>query len=362
MTAPKTSRWLDLLAYLLQHRFPVTREQIYQHVAEYRADLEKAEGDARAQESLRRKFERDKDELKALGIAIETVELDDGAGDQPNAGYRLRERDVYLPYLEAVPGKPAGRPYQGLARLPLEPEDLAMLDRATRRVAESGLPGLADAASSARRKLEFDLVLPLHAIERVLSRPLDGEAARSLEILQRAVAEKTAVACRYFAIGRDKEEARLIEPYGLFFSWGRWYAVAWSRERRAMRVFRVDRMKRAELLKGKDASFVVPADFRIRDYVHRAPWELGEGPGIAVRVRFDFPESRAVLAQQLGEPVEEVLDDGAALIEFGVKEKGAFLRWLLTFGRRAVVTEPKSIADELAALRDRVAALYAEQR
>ena len=342
MTAGKTSRWLDLLAYLLQHRYPVTREQIYEHVAEYKSDHEAGAGSDTAQESLRRKFERDKDELISLGIRIET--MPDGEG------YRLRERDFYLPYLDAS----AVKPYPGVQRIPIERDDLAMLDRATRRVAESGLPVLAEAAKSARRKLEFDLALPLHAIERVLSRPVDGE---SLDVLQRAVAEHIAVTCRYFAIGRDQEEERVIEPYGLFFSWGRWYVVAFSRERGAMRVFRVDRMKSAQLMKGKGSSFDVPADFRIRDYVHRAPWELGEGPGTPVRVRFDFPESRAVLAQRLGEPVEEVLEDGGSLVEFDVREKGAFLRWVLTFGRKAAIVGP--LADELEALRRKVAERYA---
>ena len=156
MTTPKTSRWLDLLAYLLQHRFPVTRDQIYEHVAEYKDDIDKARGNKSAEESLRRKFERDKDELKALGIAIETVPLPEAEGDEANAGYRLRERDFYLPYLDAS----AEKPYQGLQRLKLEKGDIAMLDRATRRIAESRLPVLADAARSARRKLEFDLDLP----------------------------------------------------------------------------------------------------------------------------------------------------------------------------------------------------------
>lgn len=39
MSQAKAARWLDLLAYLLQHRFPVTREEIFAHVGEYRDDI-----------------------------------------------------------------------------------------------------------------------------------------------------------------------------------------------------------------------------------------------------------------------------------------------------------------------------------
>jgi predicted DNA-binding transcriptional regulator YafY len=356
----KAARWLDLLAYLLQHRFPVTREEIYAHVAAYRDEADAATDD-KARESLRRKFERDKDELRTLGITIETVSLGQHSGDEANTGYRLPARDFYLPYLE-LGGRDAEHAYAGLARILIVKEDVATLDRATARVAQSGLPALAAAAASARRKLEFDLPLPVRAVERVLSRPLTGEAAEALEVLQRAVAERTAVRCRYFAIGRDTEEVRLLEPYGLFFSWGRWYVVAWARERQAMRVFRVDRVRDAELLKGKDATFEVPDGFSIRAYVGRAPWELSETPPITVRVRFEFPESRWVLAQGVGDAVDDLLEDGGAVLAFGVRDVQPFLRWLLTFRGRVHVLEPVTMAHELDALRRKVAALYTEGR
>jgi predicted DNA-binding transcriptional regulator YafY len=356
----KTARWLDLLAYLLQHRFPVTREELYSAVAAYRDEADAAR-DEKAMESLRRKFERDKDELRALGITIENVSLGQHAGDEAGTGYRLPARDFYLPYLE-LGGRGAERPYAGLARIQILKEDVAALDRATARVAQSGVPTLAAAAASARRKLQFDLPLPVRAVERVLSRPLTGENEKALEVLQRAVAEHVAVRCRYFAIGRDTEEERLLEPYGLFFSWGRWYVVAYAREREAMRVFRVDRMRDAEPLKGKDAPFEVPGAFSIREYIGRAPWELSEALPVTVRVRFAFPESRWVLAQGVGDAVDDLLEDGGAVLAFGVRDVQPFLRWLLTFRGRARVLDPATMAQELDVLRRRVAALYTESR
>jgi predicted DNA-binding transcriptional regulator YafY len=357
MTQSKTARWLDLLAYLLQHRFAVPREEIWAHVADYRDGL--GEGEA-ASETVRRKFERDKDELRALGIEIETVPVTSPAGDEPSARYRLKERTFYLPYLELADSVAEGpRPYPGLARVPVTRADLSLLDRATRRLA--GLDGfpLAAAAASARRKLEFDLPLPVKSVERVLSRPLEGDAAKALEVLQRAVAAQLAVRCRYFAIGRDAEERRVIEPYGLFFSWGRWYTAARARDRDAVRVFRVDRMTDAELLTGADARFAVPPGFSVRRYIRRSPWELTDHPPTAARVRFSFPESRWVLAQGVGAPVEPVLEDGGAVLDFEVREPGSFLRWLLTFRDHAAVLAPASMAAELTSLRSRVARLYA---
>ncbi len=355
MTTTKASRWLDLLAYLLQYHYGVTREQIYDHVAEYRRERESGAND----ESLRRKFERDKDELKALGIAIEKVPMPGAAGDEPQEGYRLRPAGFYLPLLELDTRRRAAAPYQGLKRIHVTNDEVAALDRATRRVEQTGSTVLAAAAASARRKLAFDVPLPLAAVERVLARPLTAEGQRSLAALQRAVAERVAVRCLYYSIGREVEEERVIEPYGLFFSWGRWYCVARSREKDAVRVFRVDRMREAEPLKGMGSAFTVPAGFSVRGYVHRAPWELSEREPVRAVVRFAFPESRWVLAQNLGDPVIEVGEDGGAEIAFMVCDAHPFLRWLLTFRDAAEVREPAALDAELVALRAKVAALYA---
>ncbi len=356
MSSAKASRWLDLLAYLLPFHFGVTREQIFAHVGAYRADLD-AGMDS---ESVRRKFERDKDELRTLGIDIETIDLPD-TGDAPQLGYRLRPSGFYLPRLELQPTPAAPSRVQGLARISVTRQDLAALDRATQRVADSAVPVLAAAAASARRKLAFDVPLPLASVERVLARPLAADGQRSLEVLQRAVAERTAVRCRYFTISRDAEEPREIEPYGLYFGWGRWYCVARARDRQALRVFRVDRMREAAMLKGKDAAFAVPADFSLRAYLRRAPWELSDRAPVRALVRFGFPEARWVLAQGVGEPVDEVRPDGGAEIAFAVRDVHPFLRWLLTFRDAAEVLEPAAMGAELARLRQRVAALYAAE-
>lgn len=362
MTQPKAARWLDLIAYLLQHRFPVTREEIYAHVADYRADAESA--DRARRESLRRRFERDKDELRALGIQIESVPLPNADPDEAQTAYRLRARDFYLPYLAcelglAATGQSAPAPYGDLHRVTITRQDSVLLDRATRRLAEWRDFPLAHAAASARRKLEFDLPLPLKSVERILSKPLAGEAARSLEVLQKAVAQRTAVRCRYYSIGRDTQEQRVIEPYGLLFSWGRWYAIARARDRDAMRVFRADRMREAALVAGEEARFEIPVSFDVRAYVGRAPWELSNAAPVSARVRFSFPESRWVLAQGAGRPVEPLLEDGGAIVEFSVRDNNPFLRWLLTFRGHAELMSPETMAGELRALRQRVAAIYA---
>ena len=359
MTGSKVSRWLELLAYLLHHRYPVTREQIFESVS---GDREGGDSE-RARESTRRKFIRDKEELARLGIKIDTVKLASAAGDEPTDAYQLAPRDFYLPYLELVTNREARhRPYPSVRQIRVTREDVRRLDAATAKLASHPTFPLAAAAASARRKLGFDLPLSIGVIERVLARPLDKDGATVLATLQRAVAEPTAVTCVYWAIGRDQEERRTIDPLGLFFQWSRWYCVARDRRRQGLRVFRVDRMRSADLLEGAGAGFNPPEGFSIRAYVGRAPWELSEAAPVTVRARLAFPESRWVMAQGLGIIVEPLLEDGGAILDFAVRDAGPFLRWALTMGSHFDLLAPKTMVGELDQLRRRVEALYAGSR
>jgi proteasome accessory factor B len=363
----KTSRWLDLIAFLLAHRFPVTRDEIFENVSGYlgKADsgAEREDGSAAAvvtaAESARRKFERDKDELRALGIAIETVDLPASAGDEPGQGYRLRPGDFYLPYLELeATASGETRPYPALRCIEVSPEDLAVLDRATRLLAERTNFPLQRAAASVRKKLAFDLPLSIRSVERVLSGETSAETVRTLEVLQQAVAQNMRVRCRYYSIGRDVEEEREIEPHGLFFHWGYWYCVARPAGTEEWRVFRVDRVTDAHTVRPNVGQFERDPAFSIKDYVGRAAWQLGERPIEQVRVQFVFPESRWVIARDLGRVVVPMTEDGSAEIEFDVRERNPLLRWLLTFRDHVEVLDPTDFAEQLADLRARVAALY----
>jgi len=349
MSSAKTSRWLDLVAFLLQHRFPVTREDIFSRVGGYDG----------AFESERRKFERDKDELRKLGIEIETVDIDGAASDEAAKGYRLRPRQAYLPYLELVDEPTAERAYKGLDTFVLTRDELDVLDRATRTLASQADGPFAAAAASARRKLAFDLPLAESSVQAILAHPIPEHAREALAVLQEGLMQHRAVRCRYFTMSRRTEEERELEPWGLLFQWARWYCVARARDRDEPRVFRVDRMRDVKLLTEPDARFAVPDDFDVRDFAGRAPWEFSGASPVTCTVRFAFPESRWVINRGVGRILRDRGDEGAEL-EFDVRDTDAFLRWLLPFGRRAVVTGPERMAADLDTLRAEVAALYAE--
>jgi predicted DNA-binding transcriptional regulator YafY len=354
----KTERWLNLLAFLCDRRYPVTREQILSEVDDYRDSWR--HGDETARESVRRKFERDKSELRELGVVIEPRhKIDAEHTDGEVEAYQLRPRDLYLPYLELA-SKSATR-VQGyhLPSTILKAEEFAVLRRAAERVLALGATPLGPSADSALRKLSFDLPgLAPGGGEVSLTAPVSPTFTEVFSALRQSLESRLPVHCVYYAISRDSEDERVIHPYGLMLSWGIWYCIAFAPERSALRVFRIDRMRSAAIVKGVER-FEVPASFRVEQYLDRAPWELSDAPATTVRVRIAFPHARWVMAEGLGSVVEAVDEGGGALLEFQVRQLDSFLRWLLPFGLQAEITDPPEAAARLRAERDRVRALYA---
>jgi len=356
----KTERWLNLLAFLLGRGTAAAREDILSQVQDYKDDWV-SEDDTR-RESARRKFERDKKELRALGVELEKKTVWAEHADQEVEGYQLHARDFYLPYLDvrtATRNPSRGsRPYS-LASVTLEPSEMMTLRRAAERVAQVTGNLLSTAAHSALGKLSFDIPEVSDVVkEEIVTRPTAG-FEKAFRVLFDGVRERRAVKCRYYAIGRDEEESRVIEPYGMMLSWGTWYCVGRSRERDAMRIFRVDRMREAEPVAGEKGAFRVPKGFKIDQYLKRAPWELTEAKPVTVRIEVRFPQSRWVIGEGLGKVVKGVTEDGGAQLEFEVRAQDPFLRWLLTFGHQVEVLEPASVKKQLDALRTSVAARYA---
>ena len=93
----KVQRWLDLITYLIGHHFPVPVEELMERLPAYARG-----GDETARASVRRKFERDKDELRDLGIPLETVIYSINYGAEQAQGYRISRSDFYLPYLKLL--------------------------------------------------------------------------------------------------------------------------------------------------------------------------------------------------------------------------------------------------------------------
>lgn len=362
-TISKTQRWLDLIAFLVGHHYPVPIERIMEAVPAYADGWTSEDETARA--SARRKFERDKDELRALGIPIETVSYSIEYGAERQEGYRLARRDFYLPYLRIVGGekmRPA-RKQKGAEELDLTVDEAGAALDALRRV--SGLPGFPfeRESRSAFRKLAGDLDPDAFRPTPLLYLDRDGgsRSRGTMRALADAMRDRKRVRFTYRGIYRDEKTERRIDPYGLFFQGGNWYVAGHDEDRDDLRVFRLSRLENLEVnaKRPRTADYEIPSDFRVETLTGREPWELGqeEEGAVEARVLFRFPVSLWAARNRHGELVEE-LEDGAAIRSFRVRQVNPFLRWLLTFEGDAELVSPPELRRELQGLAASVAALY----
>ncbi len=293
----KLERLLNLTAALLETERPLTAEELKARI----------EGYPDAPSSFHRAFERDKDDLREMGIPISLEALH--GTDPPLQGYRIRKEDYYL----RDPG--------------LEADELAALHLAGNAVRLDGLGG-----AEALRKLG-GAVGPVDAESVLASVPTDPRLA----VLFAAVTERNVVGFTY------RDEDRVVEPWRLDFVRGRWYLSGHDRQRDGERHFRLDRM-------GPDLTILERAAFdRLGEAqgVRMQPWELGDEPPQIARLLVD-PEQAAWAAHHVGEPVE-TREDGSIVIEVAVTNETAFRSFVLTFLDHAEILEPQHLRDAMVA-------------
>jgi proteasome accessory factor B len=289
-TSDRVERVLKLYLLLIQHPVGLTREQLGLELA--------LEGtDPYLGESGRRQFERDKDALRSMGVALSTDERDDDTVyriDQtldPKLELTAAERAALVAALTAVR-------LDGLAGEP-----------ATWKLggAPTAGPALADFA-----------VPP------------------ALGTLQGAVSNRHPVAFRH----RDRE--RRLHPYGILFRDGQWYVSGHDLDRDEPRTFRIDRIE-GDPVVDRSVTFERPEGFDARRALEGDPWRFeGEEPVDAL-VEVHGTQAWWVLHELGADALEERRPDGSIVVRMRVSHRLGFRNWLLGLLDDAVVLAPPEL-------------------
>ena len=230
--AQRTERLLNLLFVLMASRRPVPKAALRTSLQDY------AESPSDA--AFERMFERDKEELRSMGIPIETVEGSIGAGGID--GYRVRGDEYALPEVS------------------FSAEELTVLALAARVWEQASL---GPAARSALRKLEASGGEAPHDPSGLIARVTTPEP--SFPAFLAACQARRPVTFDYRKPSETTPRTRRLEPWGVLSRKGHWYVAGQDPDRGAPRVFRLSRVV-GEVRPDETAvgAFVPPQDGLLR--------------------------------------------------------------------------------------------------
>ena len=231
MVTAKSERLLNLVILLLVARNYTTKEQIRALMEPYRASSD---------EAFDRMFERDKDDLRALGIPLEVGFVDKFFEDEQ--GYRIKRDAFELPAIDFAA------------------DEVAVLGLAARVWRHAGL---AAATSDALVKLKAaGLSFDREQLEQV--QPTLGAEEPAFEAMWQATVHRLPVQFDYSRPGQRDATTRHLEPWGVVTAQGRWYVAGLDTDRGEPRMFRLSRIVSAVTSTGEPGSYTVPEGTDLR--------------------------------------------------------------------------------------------------
>jgi proteasome accessory factor B len=303
MSKRKTERLLSLVVCLLSSQRYLTATQIRAAVPGYPDSFD----------AFKRMFERDKEELRELGIPLE---VGTNASQDEELGYRIPRQAYVLPDIR------------------LEPDEAAMLALAARVWRQAELAG---AAAGALLKLRAAGVEAEETSQPGIEPRLTGEAA--FGPLWEAVRDRRPVAFSYRAAGRSEPQRRQLEPWGVVNRHGRWYVAGYDQAREAVRVFRLSRIEGRVEFGGPRGSVSVPEGTDVRELVREWDTHPVEQQAAVLRVRAGtcYGLRRRATREQPGGDWD--------LVDVPFSDAGWFAEHVASFGADVIVSEPTDLRD-----------------
>jgi proteasome accessory factor B len=297
----KVERLVNLTIALLEARAPMTLAELRRRTGYYQADNVA---------SARRMFERDKDELRQLGVPIETRT----STLSEEVGYLIPRRAYELPDVA------------------LTAEEVAALALAVELTGTEGTPlALAKLAARSPDPAPRPGAVPTRIDVR----------ADAVDAVAEAVLSRQPVRFTYRAAD-GSTSTRTLDPYGVVQRRGAWYLVGRDHDRDALRAFRLDRCLATPQPVGELHAFVPPEDLDLAAAVSGQ-----QVPGVRVELAVT-PAARWAVELRGGRDAGRLHGDRAVLVLDGlhpVRDRA----FLLGLGADVEVLAPADLRAELAA-------------
>lgn len=310
---------MNLVIALLSTRNFITAERIRKTVYGY--------GDSPSDEAFSRMFERDKNELRDLGIPLETGRV---SSMDPAEGYRINREAYALPQVELTADEAAAVAIA--TQLWESPELVTATQGALLKLRAAGVD--VDPADSDVMISSSATMPGLRGSEEVLG------------ILLSAIHSGQTVEFGHRSSRSEPYRIRTVEPWGVVTYRGRWYLVGHDRDRDDTRTFRLSRIGEVSAIGPRDA-VVRPDGVDLRDIVHRAVAEWPPGAQARVwvaqgRATALRRAAREVATRTIGDRVGDEL-----AVDVGMHDRLA--REIAGYGADAIVLDPPALRDDVIA-------------
>lgn len=318
----KVERLMNLVIALLSTRQFLSAERIRENVAGY--------AESASDEAFSRMFERDKNELRDLGIPLEVGPVSGYSGFE---GYRIN-RDAYeLPEIDLTSAEAAA--VAVAVQLWESPELVGAAESAVLKLRAAGVHVDPEAASA--------------SVPSVPARTRGSEA--TLGRLLAAIDAGRAVQFEHRVTHNAPYILRDVEPWGVVTRHGRWYLVGYDRDRDAVRTFRLSRIGASVEVYGPENAVRKPADADLREIVARVTGAMPVTGSATVWVA----DGRGQEIRRLGVVLAENRTVGArsgSVIEVPVRSRDWLARLITGLGPDALVLAPEDLrADVISRLR-----------
>ncbi|MCP2247521.1 helix-turn-helix transcriptional regulator [Lentzea aerocolonigenes] len=313
MAIARAERLVNLVLCLLSTRQYLTAERIRVIVPGYH--------EAPTDEAFFRMFERDKSELRDLGVPLETGRQSNVEGAED--GYRIARRDYELGDID------------------LEPDEAAAVALAARLWDSPQLTGAVHGALIKLRAAGVDVDQDTPATVEPKVRANEP----AFPPLLQAVQAGQVVTFSYRKPPPGGQSERTVEPWGVVAWRGKWYLVGWDRDRDGTRCFRLSRVVGTVRTVGKPGAFKVPEGTDLMSLIARTEAD----PHQTAPARIWVAKGRAQGVRRHAKVVDE--RDGGDIVEIDLKFPDSAAKWLAGFGPDVVVLEPEVLAKSV---RDRL--------
>jgi proteasome accessory factor B len=293
----KTERLINLTLALLASKRYLTKSEIFKSVAGY----------AGSAEAMERMFERDKDDLRNLGVEIEVSALDPLFDD--DQGYLINSNTFQI-----------------------DPNDFTKEEILLLAMAANLWHGSALEENSKAALLKIQSLDGLVATNTVASPVVvDNEDSKKLLLIFDAVQRSVMLEFEY------KGSIRQVKPYGIYTRGGFWYVAA--EENNLVKSFKVIRVGDQIKTISKINNFTKPSEFKLSAFVK------GMNAATPSKVEVKIRKNQALALRKRYQAEEIDSDWDKIFVDYTFEDD--LIESLLWYGSNVVVISPHKIRDQI---------------